>query len=90
MLETLENRFYSQKKNNSILETTISSSRISYLLSSTNSFSLVEWAYPIRENEAKSGNICPICSRDEIKKWKTFSHLAGVSEHMAVYILGQG
>jgi hypothetical protein len=50
----------------------------------------VEWAYPIRENEAKSGNICPICSRDEIKKWKTFSHLAGVSEHMAVYILGQG
>jgi hypothetical protein len=68
MLETLESSFYSQKKNDSSLETPISFFLISYLLSITNTFSLVEWAYPIRENEAKSGNICPICSRDEIKK----------------------
>ena len=55
MLETMENCFYSQKKNDSSLETPISFSLISYLLSITNSFSLVEWAYTIHENELKSG-----------------------------------
>ena len=54
MLETTENWFYSQKKNDSSLETPISFSLISYLLSSTTGFSLVEWAYSKHENEAKT------------------------------------
>jgi hypothetical protein len=90
MLETLESSFYSQKKNDSSLETPISFFLISYLLSITNSFSLVEWAYTIHENGVKSGKTNPFCSHGQIKKSKTFSHLKAVSEHMAVYILGSG
>ena len=88
MLETPEFCFYSQKKNDSSYETPISFLLISYLLSVTNCFSLVEWAYSGHENEAKSGKNHPVYAHREIKKLKTFAHLTAVSEHLAVYILG--